>query len=77
MKSKDWYLKWVATITLIVGTGVNGLGFYPLGPIILVVGGTMWFGVSLLWKEPSLIVTNGIMTLTGLGTLCYTLFLKG
>ena len=76
MKTKDWYIKWLATVTLIVGTGVNGLGIYPLGPIILTVGGLMWLSVSIMWKEPSLIVTNGIMSLTGLGTLCYMLFFR-
>lgn len=76
MKTKDWYIKWLATVTLIVGTGVNGLGIYPLGPIILTVGGLMWLSVSIMWKEPSLIVTNGIMSLTGAGTLCYMLFFR-
>ena len=73
MKKLDWYLKWVATATLIVGTAINGLGFYPLGPVILAVGGVMWLVVSIMWREPSLIVTNSIMTVTGIGTLCYKL----
>jgi len=76
MNKIDQYLKWIATVTLIVGTGINGLGFYPLGPIILALGGIMWLAVSIMWREPSLIVTNGIMTLTGIGTLCYSVFCK-
>jgi hypothetical protein len=69
----DQILKWLATATLIVGTGINGLGFFPLGPIILIVGGLMWLAVSIMWKENSLIVTNSVMSLTGLATLSYTL----
>jgi hypothetical protein len=66
-------LKWIATVILIVGTAVNGLGYYPAGPIILAVGGFVWLIVSLMWKEPALIVTNVVMTLTGVGTLVYKL----
>jgi hypothetical protein len=66
-------LKWIATVILIVGTAVNGLGYYPAGPIILAVGGFVWLLVSIMWKEPALIVTNVVMTLTGVGTLVYKL----
>jgi len=66
-------LKWIATVILIVGTAVNGLGYYPAGPIILAVGGFVWLSVSIMWKEPALIVTNVVMTLTGVGTLVYKL----
>jgi len=76
MNKIDQYLKWIATATLIVGTGINGLGFYPLGPIVLAVGGIMWLAVSIMWREASLIVTNGIMTVTGIATLCYSVFCK-
>lgn len=59
------YAKWAATAILIIGTGVNSLGFYPLGPIILAVGGFIWLAVSLAWREPSLIITNAVMSITG------------
>lgn len=64
-----WYLKWIATVVLIVGTGVNSLGYYPEGPMLLVLGGVFWTTVSIMWKEPSLIVTNVIMLITGIGGL--------
>ena len=72
----DNNLKWTATATLIVGTGVNSLGFYPEGPILLALGGVMWLIVSIKWREPALIVTNSIMLATGLAGLCYTWFCK-
>lgn len=71
--SADNILKWTATVVLIVGTAVNGLGYYPLGPFILVAGGVLWTIVSIMWREPSLIVTNGVMLLTGIGALVYRL----
>lgn len=55
-------LKWVATGILIVGTGINSAGIYPLGPLVLIAGGCVWLTVSILWKEPALIATNSIMT---------------
>jgi hypothetical protein len=70
----DWYLKWVATAVLIAGTAVNSLGFYPLGPIILAIGGVLWLIVSLMWREPALIVTNAVMLATGLAGLAWVYF---
>lgn len=61
----DTTLKWLATFTLIVGSFVNALGVYPLGPIVLIVGGLMWLTVSIMWEEKSLIVTNGVMVSAG------------
>lgn len=73
MRTLDWYLKWIATATLIVGTAVNGLGYYPAGPVILAIGGVFWLAVAIMWQERSLIVTNLVMTVTGLVTLGYKL----
>ena len=55
-------LKWAATVLLIIGTGVNSLGYYPVGPLILLSGGILWLIVSIRWREASLIVTNGVLT---------------
>ena len=63
----DTILKWLATTVLIVGTGVNAFGIYPLGAIILALGGLIWLAVSCMWREPSLIVTNGVLFLVGTG----------
>jgi hypothetical protein len=62
-------LKWLATAILIVGTFVNA-GFpelYPVGPLLLAMGGIVWLIVSFLWKEPALIVTNLVLTAMGFG----------
>ena len=63
----DTFLKWTATAVLIVGTGINAFGIYPLGAIILALGGLIWLAVSCMWREPSLIVTNGVLFLVGTG----------
>ena len=70
MREKGQILKWIGTSILVIGTGVNSLGIYPLGPILLGLGGLVWMTVGILWKEMSLIVTNLILSLvTYLGLL--------
>ena len=63
MREKGQYLKWIGTSILILGTGVNSLGIYPLGPILLGLGGLVWMTVGIMWKETSLIVTNLVLSL--------------
>ena len=63
MREKGQILKWIGTSILVIGTGVNSLGIYPLGPILLGLGGLVWMTVGILWKEMSLIVTNLILSL--------------
>jgi len=73
-KDITFYFKWTATITLIVGTAINSLGFYPLGPIILIMGGLLWMVVSIRWKEPAMIVTNAVMCITAIIGVTYNIF---
>ena len=65
-------LKWIATATLIIGTLINSLGYYPIGPIILALGGFIWLVVSVMWREPALIVTNAVLFIVGVGGLNIT-----
>ena len=59
-------IKWLATLTLIVGTFVNALDIYPLGAWLLVLGSVFWSVVSISWREPALITTNVTLTIVGL-----------
>ena len=71
----DVYLKWIATAILIIGVGVNSLGIYPLGPILLLLGGLTWLVVSIMWRDAALITTNGTMSLVSTLALIYNFFL--
>ena len=73
MNKTNAILKWTATAILIVGTGVNGLGIYPLGPALLVLGGFIWLAVAIRIKDAPLIVTNLVMATVGLAAIVYTL----
>jgi hypothetical protein len=69
----DVYLKWIATATLVVGSFINSAfpELYPIGPIILIVGGAIWLVVSCIWREWSLIITNSVMTLVAVAGMAY------
>jgi hypothetical protein len=71
----DYLLKWIATITLILGTMVNA-GFphlYPAGPLILAAGGYVWLVVSFMWRDSAMIATNLVMSTAGLGLTLYNI----
>ena len=67
-------LSWTATVVLIIGSGINGLGYYPLGPMILALGGFMWLAVAFATRNWPLIVTNLVMSAVGIGTITYGIF---
>lgn len=69
----DNILKWGATVILVLGTIANSLNWYPAGPLLGLAGSITWMIVAIRWKENSLIVLNGVMTLVGLAGIIYTL----
>jgi hypothetical protein len=73
MNKTNSILKWTATAILIIGTAVNGLGMYPEGPALLVIGGFIWLIVAIRIKDAPLIVTNLVMATVGLAAIIYTL----
>lgn len=69
--SNTKYLEWVATVELIVATAVNSAGIYPLGPILLILGGILWLIIGLQWKKHSIVITNAVMVLSGIGGVAW------
>jgi len=76
MRALDTKLKWIATAVLIVATALTSLNIYPLGPMLYLTGGLLWLVVSIMWKEPALIVTNLTLASVNAIGLIYNLFLK-
>jgi hypothetical protein len=58
-------LKWVATVTLIVGFGLMSAGITE-GWYLQIGGGILWLSAALILKDKALIVTNGAMTAVGI-----------
>ena len=57
----DWYLKWIASIFVLLAMsirGVDGMQLYDL--ILSIVGIALWLWVSLIWKDRALIILNGV-----------------
>jgi hypothetical protein len=55
----DWYLKWIASIFVLVAMsmrGVEGLQLYDL--IFSIIGITGWLVVSAIWEDRALIMLN-------------------
>ena len=55
----DWYIKWVASIFLLVAIslrGIEGLQLYDL--IFSIIGLMGWLVVSLIWEDRALIIIN-------------------
>jgi hypothetical protein len=64
------YLKWTATACLIVGFGLVSAGEFDFIYLQL-LGGALWFTASLIMRDTPLIVTNGVMTVSGMLGLTY------
>ena len=58
-------LKWVATVTLIIGFGLMSAGITE-GWYLQITGGILWLTAALIIKDKALIVTNGAMTTVGI-----------
>jgi hypothetical protein len=73
----DWYIKWVASIFLLLGMSVRGIDeFVQYDLTISVIGVTLWLWVSLLWRDRALILVNSVGLLLLLRNLLQT-FITG
>jgi ABC-type siderophore export system fused ATPase/permease subunit len=58
--TKDWYIKWVASIFILSAMSIRGtpeLVVWDLG--LSLIGVTLWLIVSILWNDRALIILNG------------------
>ena len=66
------FLEWLGTGTVIIGVGVNALGHYPEGVIVMIVGAGIWISVGILWRKMSIVTTNtAIAVVSILGLVFY------
>ncbi len=57
----DWYVKWVASITILAAMsmrGIEGMQIYDLS--LSAFGITLWLWVSIIWKDRALVLLNGV-----------------
>jgi len=58
--TKDWYIKWVASVFLLFGMLLTSNNVYPLNLMFHIVGLVGWFCVALIWNDRALIVINAV-----------------
>tara|TARA_R110000803_G_scaffold95871_1_gene163958 strand:+ start:398 stop:646 length:249 start_codon:yes stop_codon:yes gene_type:complete len=69
MKTLDWYVKWVATMFVLISVmfRLAGVDYHFFDMICGLVGTVLWLWVAILWQDRALIILNVIMTIL-LGT---------
>ena len=57
----DFYLKWFATFTLIIGAILTSLDIRPWNIWAFNTANLSWLIVGYIWNEWSLVVMNGVL----------------
>ena len=59
----DWYIKWIASVLLIIGMMLRTTQEYMFIDITLsMLGASGWLIVGIIWKDRSLIILNAVAT---------------
>jgi len=56
----DWYVKWVASVIIIISVILTSNNIYPLNLFFYAAGLSGWFIVALLWNDRALLVINAV-----------------
>ena len=57
----SWYLKWLATIVILIGAAFNSLEIVPVNFYFMLTGTGLWFIVGMLWFDRALITLNSVI----------------
>ena len=57
----DWYIKWIASITILAAMSMRGIeGLESTDLILSCIGVALWLVVSVVWKDRALVLLNGV-----------------
>ena len=56
-------IEWGSTVLVIVGALLTSFNTYPLNIYVILVGNFGWMIIGLMWKKPSLIIIQTVLTL--------------
>ncbi len=57
----DWYIKWIASITILAAMSMRGIeGLESTDLILSCIGVALWLVVSVMWKDRALVLLNGV-----------------
>tara|TARA_R110000782_G_C14527152_1_gene381872 strand:- start:123 stop:404 length:282 start_codon:yes stop_codon:yes gene_type:complete len=58
----SWWIKWVASVILILAMIATTNNMYPWNMILQFLGVTGWLWVSIIWNDRALIIVNAVAT---------------
>lgn len=68
----DVWLKWIATVALIIGAILTSMDIRPWNIWAFNIGNISWVIVGILWREASLVVLNlGLTLIYAVGLLSW------
>ena len=60
-KDTAWYIKWVASFTIVCAMSLRGIeGMQLIDLIFSIFGVAGWLWVGMLWKDRALIILNAV-----------------
>ena len=60
-KPLDWYIKWIASIFVLVAMSFRGIPEFQVIDLSLsIIGIALWLWVSIIWEDRALILLNGV-----------------
>ena len=62
-KRIEFILEWGSTFILLCGAALTSLNIYPMNVFFSLAGNLGWLVVSLIWRRPSLIVIQLVISL--------------
>ena len=64
MKKKlEFILEWISTFILLCGAALTSLNIYPSNVYMSLVGNVGWFIVAVMWRKPSLITIQLVISI--------------
>ena len=51
-------VKWLATVTQLIGYAMTGLNFVPYNIYMFFIGIFLWFAVGFMWKDKAIMVVH-------------------
>ena len=58
--TKDWYIKWVSAVILMVGMVLAANNLFPWNIIVQAIGIAGWLVVSVMWNDRALMIVNAV-----------------
>ena len=56
----DWYIKWIASVIILIGMCLTSINFMPYNLLFHFVGVMGWLVVGVMWHDRALMVVNSV-----------------